>query len=137
MSDNVNRNERILIHLMAIDQDEYNEKVFDYGLAYLDATCPRDSSLQEALAHSPWFWEWWKRQWNRRNRILVHDLMLEDYADNEVDELSIGMVADAFEAAHDPHYLTIRPHRFILQQSFDHFWNQKVFEELNESDKTE
>ena len=109
------KTKEIIISHMGIEEEEYNEIVFYFATAYLLDQGFNDTSIS-ILQQSAYFWKWWQNQFDRRNHILIHELLLDVLTPDKEREKGVRI---AFFNAHKPWTLNIEVNRVVLEASFD------------------
>lgn len=61
-----------ITQLLGWTELEYNQFIYDTGIAYLHQYIPDDRPGIAALERSRIFWNWWKNHWIQRDMQFVH-----------------------------------------------------------------
>lgn len=108
----------LICMITGISPDEYNEAQFERAYDYLETVIPGDSWGVTQLTTSPLFWEWWNRQWKSREMQFILNDGLHCLLPSEYSEVA-EVVKELWNDLHNGKELTIRPSRFVLEQSFN------------------
>lgn len=107
-------NKTLLLQLMQISEQQYDEMVFEYAYRYLVLQIGYDEFSISLLTGTTLFWKWWTNQWNRRNRILIHEYKLDQYPGTDIREF----VRREFYRTHCPESLNVYPSKPIMDEAY-------------------
>lgn len=111
----MNKNRQLLIDLMQISEQQYEDKLFNSAYEFLRTQIGHDDWGIQILTSAPLFWRWWTNQWNRRNKILVYDFGLERFAGRT--DIS-AFVRKQYNEIHEISNLTIRPSKPVIDEAY-------------------
>lgn len=103
---------------MDMSEQEYGLLVFESAYEYLDKTCGSDELAKSVLPQKQLFWSWWTNQWQRRNRVLVHDLELEKYAGQIISPSASRYVREQFLITHSVERIEEYPNRLVMDDAY-------------------
>ena len=107
------------------DADQYRLHQFETGMSYLEHYLKGDHQGVQMLSRTKTFWVWWCRQWERRNRILLHKL-------NKKHRFATTPKADfkkLYEQVHHHECLSVYPGRVVMEKSYAEMMGQLIDEE--------
>ena len=104
-----------VIKHMGISQEDYNQLVWGLAIQYLRHTDYSEPSAS-LLLKTPFFWAWWTKQFERRNRILVHKHSLDKITP---DEVTAVLVTELFLQTHSAEALDIFPNDVVLENTYE------------------
>jgi hypothetical protein len=111
----------LLILLMTgLSRDHLSEVIYLRGLQYLKQTLRSNEENIAIMSESKLFWLWWKKQWEKRDSIFIHEFHLEDYktiADRETAEYFLT----EYQAAHSLVKMNIHPNRYVMRSAVANF----------------
>ncbi len=107
-----------LQRLMKMDDEEYFEILSNTAFQYLHGVLLYDKEGKKTLWRSRYFWVWWSRQWERRNKILIAELYLHQLYDTPVDDDLANWIRSEYMQTHSIQKLNILPNRLVLASSF-------------------
>src|SRR5688572_21212950 len=108
----------LLQHLMKMDDLEYGRMVMATANQYLQKVLICDKEGKKMLFRHRYFWVWWSRQWERRNKILIEDLHLDQLYSLPVDQELASWIRTEYFRTHSIEQLNILPNRLVLSSSF-------------------
>ncbi len=73
-----NRIKMLCCRLMDMTEAEYENDLFETGMAYLEQRHTGDVDLIAALQSMPQFWKWWSLQWAQRSQALLEKFNYSD-----------------------------------------------------------
>lgn len=112
----IETNAQLLIRLLDITEDQYNNLLIDTANEYLDRSMGLDAFGKQVLLSRGHFWQWWIRQWNRREKIFIHTLSLRDH--NKLSREERLLVLKAWYEEHSLDNLAVYPNRVVLESTY-------------------
>lgn len=64
--------------LLQISSDTHAEIVMDCGIGYCETAYGKDTAMFQKESQSKEFWQWFSRDWNKRNYELLCSMKLTD-----------------------------------------------------------
>lgn len=120
-------NENLLMHLMGLDALEYHNHVMDVAYEYLEKNIGKDKFGKNLLLNSKSFWVWWRIQWDRRNRLFIHEASLGG-VDHIIQPDTRTMIKDLYMETHSVNEIHVYPSRMVMEDSYAKMIGQ-VFDE--------
>ena len=110
-------NQQLLMKLMEVSPLEYHNHVMDNAYVWLDHQIGRDIFGKEVMLYSQFFWAWWTNQWNRRNRIFINRLQLNDVK-HILQPNVVRALKEEYQRVHSVEALNIYPSRVVIEASY-------------------
>ncbi len=110
-------NRELLLRLLDYNEREYFDMVVDAAEDYLRKTLrPEDDFAITAMRKSKYFWRWWTTQWDRRNRVLIHEFQFNEHT-RLTREQRFDM-REVFALTHCVENLNVYPNRLVMEQTY-------------------
>lgn len=102
-----------VMQLLSKDDKDYNQFMYDCGLAYLNEIAPAYPQVTAEIIRSNTFWDWWKGHWAVREMEFI-EIIDESPAEAIID------VMQMYKDLHDPKTLAaaLYLNGQVLQQSY-------------------
>lgn len=107
----------LIYYLLGLSREEYEVMVMERAFQYIETNISTDYLGADILMHNDLFWEWWNRQWDNRNAILIGKFNLYNLI-NTGDVDNIVQFLNAHDEAHSLHTLSSYPTASILDDSY-------------------
>ena len=112
-------NKFLILRLLGITSEAYELQLFEAAYAYLETRYPNMSGEDRAqLVQGRYFWPWWTKQWERRNRILLHNFNYSDHLMVPSDAVR-RRANQEYNVIHDPGKQNILINRSIIRSTFE------------------
>jgi len=111
------KNKQLLLQAMRMHEDKYNTVMYETAIQYLTTILDGDTWAFDKLTKTKMFWEWWKRQWERRENSFsqIHQLYKIDAKDyNEVSEI----IHELWLEVHSIESLNIYPNNVVMEATY-------------------
>jgi hypothetical protein len=114
--------------LISKDDKQYNQFVYDCGLAYLNELAPQYPQVTTEITRSETFWDWWKGHWAVREMEFL-EIIDESPAEAIIDVMQV------YNDLHDPKVLAeaLYLNGQVLQQSYANLIGKITKEQTHET----
>ena len=112
--------------LLSQDDKEYNQFVYDCGIAYLNELAPQYPQVTTEITRSETFWDWWKGHW------AVREMEFIEIIGEEIDPVFKPL--QIYKDLHDPKVLAeaLYLNGQVLQQSYANLIGKITKEQTHE-----
>ena len=100
-----------VIHMTGISQEQYNQIVFDLGIAYAEFYTDRDSFGVRCLTSTKSFWTWFKIQFN-----IIDKAFVDAYLVKNTDKAMQQAMFELWLKEHRAEMLTAYPSRVVTEE---------------------
>ncbi len=107
----------LILRLSDYSENEYNNMIIAGADDYLRRNLrPEDEHAVQAMRKSRFFWKWWINQWDRRNRILLHDIGYDESTRICREERYI--FRQLLNSTHSAENLNVYPNRIVMDDTY-------------------
>jgi len=121
--------------LLSQDEKQYNQFVYDCGLAYLNELAPQYPQVNAEITRSETFWDWWKGHWAVREMEFIETVEVFQHDVQIKPELLPKVIMDVYKDLHDPKILAgaLYLNGQVLQQSYANLIGKITKEQTHET----
>lgn len=102
--------EKEVQRFLEIRDTDYTETFYDNGVGWIETFTDGDSGAIDMLVHNRLFWEWWRMNWENRDRAFLA------YAESSY-ALNTNWLAE-WKRRHSPKNLGLFPTAALLEESW-------------------